>query len=127
MAITTEASTLSGPQSAAHPTAIALTAALVRGVTFAAIVASAAIAGNAVKGVGTMSKGVAVLSIISSTAKLSLHAYFEGVNWPLNKGLPRGAEFSSGMLGEIARHYCLGKIQVARKKLNYKKGKYMNT
>jgi hypothetical protein len=50
-----------------------------------------------------MSKQVVVLSVISSTAKLSLCAFFDGVNWLLNKALPRDAEFLSGPLGEIAR------------------------
>ena len=36
---------------------------------------------------------VAVVSVISNTAKSALHVYFEGVNWPLNKALPKGAEF----------------------------------
>ncbi len=66
-------------------------------------------------------------SVISSTAKISLCAYFEGANWPLNKALPRGAEFSCGPLGDIVREYCLEKLQVARQLLNYKKGKFMNT
>ena len=67
-------------------------------------------------------------SVISSAAKISLCAYFEGANWPLNKALPsRGAEFSCGPLGDIVREYCLKKLQVARQLLNYKKGKFMNT
>jgi hypothetical protein len=64
---------------------------------------------------------------MTSTAKLSLCAYFEGVDWPLNKELPWGTEFFSCLLGEIARQYCLGKMKVAHQLLNYKKGKYMNT
>ncbi len=64
-------------------------------------------------------------SVISSAAKISLHAYFEGADWPLNKALPRGAEFLCGPLGDIVRQYCLEKTQVARQLLNYKKG--MNT
>ena len=47
----------------------------------------------------TTSKRDAVSSVISSTAKISLRAYFKGANWPLNKALPRGAEFSCGPLG----------------------------
>ena len=66
-------------------------------------------------------------SVISSAAKISLRVYFEGANWPLNKALPRGAEFSCGPLGDIVREYCLEKSQVARQLLNYKKGKFMNT
>ena len=47
-----------------------------------------------------MSVQVAVVSVISNDAKLSLHdAYFKGVNWPLNKALPKGAEFLYGPLG----------------------------
>jgi hypothetical protein len=69
----------------------------------------------------------AVSSVISSTAKISLRVYFEGANWPLNKALPRGAEFSCGPLGDIVREYCLEKLQVACQLLNYKKGKFMNT
>ena len=42
-------------------------------------------------------------SVISSIAKISLHAYFEEADWPLNKALPRGAEFSCGPLGYIVR------------------------
>ena len=38
---------------------------------------------------GTTSKQVTT-SVISSAAKLSLCAYFEGENWPLSKALPRG-------------------------------------
>jgi hypothetical protein len=45
---------------------------------------TAAVGCNTVKVAGTMSKQVAVLSVISSAAKISLHAYFEGSNWPLN-------------------------------------------
>ncbi len=65
--------------------------------------------------------------VISSAAKISLRAYFEGANWPLNKALPRGAEFLCGPLGDVVRQYCLKKTQVARQLLNYKKGKFMNT
>jgi hypothetical protein len=67
-----------------------------------------------------------VSSVITSAAKISLHAYFEGANWPLNKALPRGAEFLCGPLGDIVRQYCLEKTQVAGQLLNYKKGKFMN-
>ena len=83
-----------------------------------AIVAS----GDAVEAAETTSKRDAVSSVISSTAKISLRAYFEGANWPFNKALPRGAEFSCGPLGDIMREYCLEKSQVARQLLNYKKG-----
>ena len=65
--------------------------------------------------------------MISSAAKISLCAYFEEADWPLNKALPRGAEFSCGLLGDIVRQYCLEKSQVARQLLNYKKGRYLNT
>jgi hypothetical protein len=68
-----------------------------------AIVAS----GDAVEAAETTSKRDAMSSVISSTAKISLRAYFEGANWPLNKALPRA--------------------QVARQLLKYKKGKFMNT
>jgi hypothetical protein len=61
-----------------------------------AIVAS----GDAVEAAETTSKRDVVSSVISSTAKISLRAYFEGANWPLNKALPRGAEFSCGLAGE---------------------------
>jgi len=40
---------------------------------------------------------VAVVSVISNAAKSSLRAYFEGVRWPLNKALPKGAEFLNGL------------------------------
>ena len=36
-------------------------------------------------GAGNTSVQVAVLSVISNAAKSSLHAFFEGVRWPLNK------------------------------------------
>ncbi len=62
-----------------------------------------------------------MLSAISSAATISLHAYFEESNWPLNKTLPRGAEFLCGPLGDILRKYCLKKTQVARQLLNYKR------
>ena len=52
---------------------------------------------------------VAIVSIISNAAKSSLCAYFEGVNWPLNKALPKGAEFLNGPLGDIMRQFCLVK------------------
>jgi len=70
---------------------------------------------------------VAVVSVISNTAKSALHVYFEGVNWPLNKALPKGAEFLNGPLGDITRQFRLVKTQVARQLLNYKKEKFMNT
>jgi hypothetical protein len=68
-----------------------------------------------------------VSSVISSAAKISLCAYFEGANWLLNKALSRGAEFLCGPLGDIVRQYCLKKKQVVCQLLNYKKGKFMNT
>ncbi len=42
-------------------------------------------------------------TITTSTAKSSLREYFEGGQWPLNKALSRGAEFMSGLLGNIVR------------------------
>jgi len=78
-------------------------------------------------GAGNTSVQVAVVSIISNAANSSLRAYFEGVNWPLNKALPKGAEFLNGPLGDIIRQFCLVKTQVARQLLNYKKGRFMNT
>ena len=68
---------------------------------------------------------VAVVSVISNDAKSSLSAYFEGVNWHLNKALPKGAKFLNGPLGDIMRQFCLVKMQVARQLLNYKKGRFM--
>ena len=53
-------------------------------------------------GAGNLSVQVAVVSVISNDAKSSLHAYFEGVNWPLNKALPKGAEFLNGPLRDIS-------------------------
>jgi hypothetical protein len=85
---------------------------------------TAAIVGNTVEAAGTPSRRVAVSSVISNAAKISLRAYFEGSDWPLNKALPRGAEFLRGPLGDIVRH--LEKTQVARQLLNYKKGKFLN-
>jgi hypothetical protein len=78
-------------------------------------------------GAVNMSVQVAVMSVISNAAKSSLHAHFEGVNWPLNKALPKGAEFLNGPLGDITRQFCLVKTQVVRQLLNYKKGRFMNT
>ena len=69
----------------------------------------------------------AVVSVILIAAKSSLRAYFEGVRWPLNKALPKGAEFLNGPLGDITRQFLLVKSQVARQLLNYKKEKFMNT
>jgi hypothetical protein len=39
---------------------------------------------------GNTSVQVAIVSVILNAAKSSLRAYFEGVNWPLNKALPKG-------------------------------------
>ena len=52
---------------------------------------------------GNTSVQVAVMSVISIAAKSSMRAYFEGVNWPLNKSLSKGAEFLNGPLGDIIR------------------------
>ena len=78
-------------------------------------------------GAGNTSVQVAIVSVILNAAKSSLRAYFEGVNWPLNKALPKGAEFLNGPLGDIMRQFCLVKTQVARQLLNYKKERFMNT
>ena len=78
------------------------------------------------EGAGSMSVQVAVMSVISNAAKSSLRAYFEGVNWPLNKALPKGAKFLNGPHGGIMRQFCLVKMQVAHQLLNYKKGRFMN-
>jgi hypothetical protein len=74
-----------------------------------------------------MSVQAAVVSVISIATKSSLRAYFEGVRWPLNKALPKGAEFLNGPLGDITRQFLLVKSQVACQLLNYKKEKFMNT
>jgi hypothetical protein len=87
---------------------------------------TAAVGGDMAEAAGTTSKRVAVSTVISSAAKISLCAYFEGSAWLLNKTLLRGAEFLCGPLGDIVRQYCLKKMQVARQLLNYKKGKFMN-
>jgi hypothetical protein len=79
-----------------------------------------------VRGAGNTLVQAAVVSVISNATKSSLHAYFEGVNWPLNKALPKGAEFFNGPLGDITRQFLLVKMQVARQLLNYKKEKFMN-
>ena len=78
-------------------------------------------------GAVNMSVQAAVVSVISIATKSSLRAYFEGVRWPLNKALPKGAEFLNGPLGDITRQFLLVKSQVARQLLNYKKEKFMNT
>ena len=74
----------------------------------------------AVSGVATSSAITAVLSVISSTAKNILGEFFERVDWPLNKGLPRGAEFFSGPLGDIVKQHSLEMAQVSCQLLNYK-------
>ncbi len=79
------------------------------------------VGGNAVKGAGTTT-----CSIITRATKTSLRGYFEGVNWLLNKALPRGAEFMCGPLGDIVRKYNLQQTQVLRQLQNYKKGKFLN-
>ena len=53
-------------------------------------------------GAGNMPVQVAVVSVISYATKSYLRAYFEGVRWPLNKALPKGAEFLNGPLGDIS-------------------------
>jgi hypothetical protein len=73
-------------------------------------------------GAGNTSVQVAIMSVIWNAAKSSLLAYFEGVNWPLNKALPKGAKFLNGPLGDIMRQFHLVKKQVAHQLLNYKKG-----
>jgi hypothetical protein len=78
-------------------------------------------------GAGNTLVQVAIVSVILNAAKSSLRAYFEGVNWPLNKALPKGAEFLNGLLGDIMRQFLLVKTQVAHQLLNYKKEKYLNT
>ena len=71
--------------------------------------------GDTSKSTGTTPKQVSMLSVISSAVKISLHVYFEGSNWLLNKApLPSWAEFLCGPLGDIMRQYCLEKTQVAR-------------
>lgn len=61
---------------------------------------------------------------ITRAAKSALLAYFQQVNWPLNKILPRGEAFISGELGYIAKQHCLSKSQVSRQLLNYKKERF---
>ena len=78
-------------------------------------------------GAGNTLMQAADVSVISNAAKSSLRAYFEGVNWPLNKALPKGAEFLNGPLGDITSQFLLVKTQLARQLLNYKKAKFMNT
>ncbi len=70
---------------------------------------------------------VAFVSVISNASKSSLRVYFEEVNWPLNKALPKGGKFLNSLLGDIMRQFCLVKTPVARQLLNYKKGRFMNT
>jgi hypothetical protein len=70
---------------------------------------------------------VAIVSVILNATKSSLRAYFEGVNWPLNKALPKGAKLLNGLLGDIMRQFLLVTMQVAHQLLNYKKKKYLNT
>ena len=62
-------------------------------------------------GAATSSAITAVSSVISSTAKNILREFFERVDWPLNKGLPRGAEFFSGPLGDIVKRHGLLRMQ----------------
>ena len=75
-------------------------------------------------GAATSSAITAVSSVISSTAKNILREFFERVDWPLNKGLPRGAEFFSGPLGDIVMQHGLEKAQILRQLLNYKRENY---
>jgi hypothetical protein len=70
LAIATESSALPRLQLPAYPTAVAVAAALERSTTIATIVASAAVAGDAVEWVGTMSKQVTVLFLHFSCHKL---------------------------------------------------------
>ena len=77
-------------------------------------------------GAGNMPVQVAVVSVISNTAKPSLRAYFEGVRGSLNKTLPKGAEFLNGPLEDIMKRFLFVKMQVACPLLNYKKEKFMN-
>jgi hypothetical protein len=65
------------------------------------------------RGAGNTFVQVAIMSIISNAVKSSLRAYFEGVHWPLNKALPKGAKFLNGLLGDIMRQFLLVKTQVA--------------
>ena len=156
MAIAADSSSPTGPPLAADWVAASVAAASETSVTSATVVASApvatvaatdsiiiaadaaainaadavvaaplaAVAGNNVDDGITTSKRA---SVISSAAKIALRAYFVEADWPLNKALPRGAEFACGPLGDIVRQYCLEKSQVARQLLNYKKGRYLNT
>jgi hypothetical protein len=79
------------------------------------------------RGAGSTSVQVAVVSVILNATKSSLRAYFEGVRRPLNKALPKGAEFVNVPLGDITRQFLLVKMQAAHQLLNYKKEKFMNT
>ena len=151
MAIAADSSSPTGPPSAADWVAAGVAAASETSVTAVAVVASApvatvaatdsiiiaadaaainaadavvaaplaAVAGNNDDDAITTSKQA---SVISSAAKISLRAFFEEADWPLNKALPRGAEFACGHFGDIVRQYCLEKSQVAHQLLNYKKG-----
>jgi hypothetical protein len=129
MATTADSLTSSGRQLAVDPTAIAIATASERRVIAAAVVASSAVAVafankdghlcdghivdnclhnghnneivDKVEGEGTTMEQVPMSTIVTSSAKSSLCEYFEGVNWPLNNALPRGAEFMSGLLGNI--------------------------
>ena len=56
---------------------------------------------------------VAVVSVISNAAKSALRAHSEGVNWPLNRALPKGAELFNGPLGDIMRQF--GLVKTLRK------------
>ena len=144
MTIATDSSLPTGPPSAADWVAVGVAAASETSVTAAAVVASApvavvaaadsiittadatavnaadhapvaaplaAAAGNNDDNAVTTSKRA---SVISSATKISLCTFFEESDWPLNKALPRGAEFACGPLGDIVRQYCLEKSQAAR-------------
>jgi hypothetical protein len=80
--------------------------------------------GAAVSSITAASGTTAVPSMIFSTAKTILRAYFKRVDWPLNKALPRGAEFLNGPLRDIVKQQGLEEAQEARQLLNYKRGKY---
>ena len=129
MVIAAEMLSLTGSPSALDWVAIGIAAAIVASAAIAVVAAAdsiitapnatavntanaavatplAALAGNNDENAITTLKRA---SVISSIAKISLRAYFEEADWPLNKALPRGAEFACGLLGDIVWQYCLKK------------------
>ena len=60
---------------------------------------------------------------ITNEAKKALHDYFESLNWPLNKELPRG-EYANDLKQITEKHGIEKRDQITRQLRNYKNAKY---